>query len=73
MRSRKFRREGGLPMEVTQYDEGADRTACFTCRVPEWPNLFSHSEGKRLEILTGAALALKTACSRLVLTCSTCA
>jgi hypothetical protein len=51
MRSRKFRREGGLPKEVMQYDEGVDRIACFTCRVPEWPNLFSHTEGKRIEIL----------------------
>jgi hypothetical protein len=51
MRRRKFRKEGGLPKEVTQYDEVADRTACFTCKVPEWPNLFSHTRVRRLEIL----------------------
>jgi len=51
MRSRKFRKEDELPKEVMQYDEGADRSACFTCKVPEWPNLFSHTKVRRLEIL----------------------
>jgi len=49
MRSGKFRKEGGLPKEGMQYDEGADRTACFTCKVPEWPNLFSHTGVKDLK------------------------